>query len=182
MDTAPTFPEVLQDFRKFLEEHGLLDESGHRLARFCFCSDGPYDIRDFVVKQCFISKVSSVELRLRTLADCGVLRRPTTDPSPHLAQLGRHGRTQSSGGVPQHHHRGRSGTATGESAVAALPPSNKLLLTATTQVGAFPLPKRMTFSIPRQLHALGLEPFEGRQHSGIDVSSVRTLAMPRLSL
>ena len=28
----------------------------------------------------------------------------------------------------------------------------------------------MTLSIPRQLHALGLEPFEGRQHSGIDVS------------
>ena len=85
VDTAPTFPEVLQDFRKFLEEHGLLDESGHRLSRFCFFSYGPYDIRDFVVKQCFISKVSSVELRLRSLADCGVLRRPMTDPSPHLA-------------------------------------------------------------------------------------------------
>ena len=37
------------------------------------------------------------------------------------------------------------------------------------QAGAFPLPRRVIFSIPRQLHALSFEPFEGRQHSGIDV-------------
>ncbi len=42
---------------------------------------------------------------------------------------------------------------------------------AQAQGGASPLPKRVSFSISRQLYALGLEPFEGRQHSGIDVSS-----------
>ena len=57
MDEAPAFPEVLQQFRKFLEKHKLVDAGGQRTTRFCFCSDGPYDVRDFVVKQCFMSKV-----------------------------------------------------------------------------------------------------------------------------
>ncbi len=56
MDAAPTFPQVLQEFRTFLEKNKLIDHCGQRLVRFCFCTDGPYDIRDFVVKQCFISK------------------------------------------------------------------------------------------------------------------------------
>jgi len=59
VDAAPLFPEVLQSFQKFLVKHGLIDElTGERLVRFCWCSDGPFDVRDFVVKQCFISKVS----------------------------------------------------------------------------------------------------------------------------
>ncbi len=57
VDHAPPFPEVLEHFRGFLAKHQLIDAAtGRRLARFCFCSDGPYDVRDFVVKQCFISK------------------------------------------------------------------------------------------------------------------------------
>ena len=59
MDAAPLFSDVLQSFQKFLVKHGLIDElTGERLVRFCWCSDGPFDVRDFVVKQCFISKVS----------------------------------------------------------------------------------------------------------------------------
>lgn len=55
---APTFPRVLKHFSKFLAEHGLIDpKNGRPVARFCWCSDGPFDIRDFVVKQCFISKI-----------------------------------------------------------------------------------------------------------------------------
>ncbi|KAG6889726.1 hypothetical protein C0995_015024 [Termitomyces sp. Mi166 len=57
VDTAPPFPVVLASLRDFMAEHGLIDgETGERLVRFCWCSDGPFDIRDFVVKQCFISK------------------------------------------------------------------------------------------------------------------------------
>lgn len=56
MDSAPQFPEVLTELQKFMIKHGLIGKDGERLARFCWCSDGPYDIRDFVVKQCFISK------------------------------------------------------------------------------------------------------------------------------
>lgn len=61
MDAAPTFPDVLLEFQRWLEKHKLVDGSGQRLVRFCFCSDGPYDIRDFVVKQCFISKVGQLQ-------------------------------------------------------------------------------------------------------------------------
>lgn len=59
VDSAPLFPAVMEAFQNFMVKHGLLDgESGERLVRFCWCSDGPFDVRDFVVKQCFISKVS----------------------------------------------------------------------------------------------------------------------------
>ncbi|KAG6920001.1 hypothetical protein DXG01_013350 [Tephrocybe rancida] len=58
VDAAPPFPAVLASFQKFMIKHGLIDgETGERLVRFCWCSDGPFDVRDFVVKQCFISKV-----------------------------------------------------------------------------------------------------------------------------
>ncbi|KAI0336311.1 hypothetical protein GY45DRAFT_1315626 [Cubamyces sp. BRFM 1775] len=130
VDSAPSFPEVLDEFRKFLEKHGLIDpETGRRLTRFCFCSDGPYDVRDFVVKQCFISKIpvptwltwDVMDVR-RVVGECHAFTTSAT--------------------VDRDAQR--------------------------RPAGAFPLPRRVALSIPRQLHALGLEPFEGRQHSGID--------------
>ncbi|TFK90933.1 hypothetical protein K466DRAFT_573941 [Polyporus arcularius HHB13444] len=124
VDAAPTFPEVLQEFRTFLEKNKLIDHCGQRLVRFCFCTDGPYDIRDFVVKQCFISKIPVPVWLTWDVMD---VRRA----------------------VGEWHD---FATASAE----------------RRQVGAFPLPRRVVLSIPRQLHALGLEPFEGRQHSGID--------------
>lgn len=59
VDGAPTFPQVMKTFKKFLEKNGLIEpETGRRLVRFAWCTDGPWDVRDFVIKQCFISKVS----------------------------------------------------------------------------------------------------------------------------
>lgn len=58
VNLAPTFPKVLKMFARFLAQHGLIDpRNGRALQRICWCSDGPFDIRDFVVKQCFISKI-----------------------------------------------------------------------------------------------------------------------------
>ncbi|KIM48852.1 hypothetical protein M413DRAFT_61219 [Hebeloma cylindrosporum] len=58
VDSAPRFSEALVSLEAFLVKHGLLEaETGKRQKRFCWCSDGPWDIRDFFVKQCFISKV-----------------------------------------------------------------------------------------------------------------------------
>ncbi|KAI8998834.1 ribonuclease H-like domain-containing protein [Trametes punicea] len=129
VDSAPSFPEVLDRFRRFLEKHGLTDpQSGRRLTRFCFCTDGPYDIRDFVVKQCFISKIPVPVWLTWDVMD---VRRS----------------------VGEWH---AFATADADRGADHRP------------AGAFPLPRRVTLSIPRQLHALGLEPFEGRQHSGID--------------
>ncbi|KAF9036740.1 ribonuclease H-like domain-containing protein [Panaeolus papilionaceus] len=58
VDAAPNFAEVLIQLEAFLVDNGLIEEgTGKRLKKFCWCSDGPFDIRDFVVKQCFISNV-----------------------------------------------------------------------------------------------------------------------------
>ena len=57
------------DFTNFLAANGLIDPvTGARLERFVFCSDGPFDVRDFVVKQCYISKV---RCRSLLLSQCG---------------------------------------------------------------------------------------------------------------
>lgn len=59
VDNAPTFPTVLQMFEKFLIKNGLIDAvTGERLVHFCWCTDGPFDVQNFVVKQCFISKIA----------------------------------------------------------------------------------------------------------------------------
>ncbi|OCH95630.1 hypothetical protein OBBRIDRAFT_809778 [Obba rivulosa] len=58
VNSAPTFPQVMKTFEEFMIRNGLIDaETGRRLVRFCWCCDGPWDIRDFVVKQCFMSKM-----------------------------------------------------------------------------------------------------------------------------
>ncbi|KAH9854042.1 ribonuclease H-like domain-containing protein [Lenzites betulinus] len=117
VDKAPTFPEVLEHFRAFLAKHQLIDsESGRRLTRFCFCSDGPYDIRDFVIDMPVWLTWDVMDVRFA---------------------------------VGEWHALATAGTE-------------------YRTTGAFPLPRRVSLSIPRQLHALGLAPFEGRPHSGID--------------
>ncbi|KAI0303413.1 ribonuclease H-like domain-containing protein [Multifurca ochricompacta] len=50
VDGAPFFPEVARRFSTFLAQHGLIHpETGERLVRFCWCTDGPFDVRDFVI-------------------------------------------------------------------------------------------------------------------------------------
>lgn len=170
VDVAPTFSEVLQDFRKFMEKHKLIDGNGQRLMRFCFCSDGPYDIRDFVVKQCFISKAGHMgaepgwSLTAVAAAQIPVPVWLTWDVMDVRRVVGQwHDFTTAA-------TRDRSTSPVSRS--RRIYPEIELLVTrGVVQEGAFPLPRRVVLSIPRQLHALGLEPFEGRQHSGIDVSS-----------
>lgn len=70
-------------FQAFMIKHGLLDaDTGERLVRFCWCSDGPFDVRDFVVKQCFISKVREYIDLGWFIASC----------NPHNAGLGSNAR------------------------------------------------------------------------------------------
>ncbi|KAL4251632.1 3'-5' Exoribonuclease [Abortiporus biennis] len=125
VDSAPHFSTVLLTFRDFLTRHGLIDPlSGTPLVKFCWCTDGPWDVRDFVVKQCFISKI---QIPIWLSGDVMDVRRLVArwqdKHDPH-----RKPKVQSSFAQPQ---------------------------------GTF-LP------ITRQLHLLGLSPFEGRQHCGID--------------
>ncbi|KAJ7582936.1 ribonuclease H-like domain-containing protein [Mycena floridula] len=57
VEEAPPFAHVLDSCSRFLVKHGLIDATGKPLLPFAWCSDGPWDIAHFVVKQCFISRV-----------------------------------------------------------------------------------------------------------------------------
>ncbi|KAI8607494.1 ribonuclease H-like domain-containing protein, partial [Chytriomyces sp. MP71] len=51
VDAAPLFPEVLKLFDAFLSRHQV------KHARMRFITDGPWDIRDFVTKQCNLCNI-----------------------------------------------------------------------------------------------------------------------------
>jgi hypothetical protein len=58
LDCAPQFKTLLRRFQAFLAKHGLVDpRTGKPMKRFAFCTDGPFDVRDFCVKTAFINKV-----------------------------------------------------------------------------------------------------------------------------
>ncbi|KAL0947144.1 hypothetical protein HGRIS_013272 [Hohenbuehelia grisea] len=124
VDGAPNFAGVLALMHRFLVKNGLLDaETGQPLMRFCWCCDGPWDIRDFFVKQCFISQVDMpdwirgdmLDVRLLVAHSLTTQHKPNPIPNPRS-----------------------------------------------------PNTFRRTLNIPGQLKALGLSPFEGTLHSGID--------------
>jgi len=136
VDAAPDFSAVLRSFRAFLVEHKLIEKNGKRRLRFCWCSDGPFDIRDFVVKQCFISQIPFPDWMTGDVLNVRALVMDHTS--------GRHtSRTQ-----PQHG----------------------------------PFTRIVTLNIPGQLLALGLPPFLGRQHSGIDDTRNLARIMKQLAL
>ncbi|KAK7693238.1 hypothetical protein QCA50_002804 [Cerrena zonata] len=145
VDNAPHYTAVIAKFREFLVRHGLIDPvSNTPLVRFCWCTDGPWDIRDFVVKQCFISKIPIPTWLSGDVID---VRRVVS-------------RWQEKHDPPAKRPKVRN--------------LNPIRVSDTNvQVplqSAFPQPQGTYLPIPRQLHLLSLSPFEGRQHCGLDVS------------
>jgi 3'-5' exoribonuclease 1 len=52
IDQSPPFVEVLNNFQEFLSKYELFQSSSA-----AFVTDGPFDIRDFITKQCKHSKI-----------------------------------------------------------------------------------------------------------------------------
>lgn len=52
VDQSPTFIQVLNEFQEFLARYSLFQS-----ASASFVTDGPFDIRDFITKQCKHSKI-----------------------------------------------------------------------------------------------------------------------------
>ncbi|KAI9499027.1 ribonuclease H-like domain-containing protein, partial [Zychaea mexicana] len=52
VDASPTFIEVLNSFQEFLAKHSLFQKKSA-----VFVTDGPFDIRDFITKQCAHSDI-----------------------------------------------------------------------------------------------------------------------------
>ncbi|ORY99409.1 ribonuclease H-like domain-containing protein [Syncephalastrum racemosum] len=53
VDKSPVFVDVLNAFQQFMLKHDL-----YQTKSACFVTDGPYDIRDFITKQCDISHLA----------------------------------------------------------------------------------------------------------------------------
>lgn len=57
IDEAPSLSEVFSLLKVFMAKHNLIDKDTEQsLTRFCWCTDGPWDIQDLLLKTCFISK------------------------------------------------------------------------------------------------------------------------------
>jgi inhibitor of KinA sporulation pathway (predicted exonuclease) len=89
VDAAPPFATLVHSqFREFLARNGLINAfTGEPIVRFCWCSDGPWDIRDFVVKQCFISKVCPCELFPRHVRGVELHVYPDAHPNMVITRL-----------------------------------------------------------------------------------------------
>ncbi|KAK3845624.1 MAG: ribonuclease H-like domain-containing protein [Linnemannia gamsii] len=70
VDSAPTFVEVLERFEEWLTSHRIIASDWTRndttaiaaqpngkKKTYCFVTDGPFDIRDFISKQCLHSNI-----------------------------------------------------------------------------------------------------------------------------
>ncbi|KAI4524140.1 hypothetical protein K525DRAFT_253966 [Schizophyllum commune Loenen D] len=148
VDAAPPFADVLRSFYAFMIRHGLIDRrTGKRLVKYCWCSDGPFDLRDFVVKQCFLSRVNIVfpEWMRGDVLDVRV---------PVMQWMDE-----------------QSSSSDTSSTTSGSPPSiSPMSYASSPQYNQYKpmFPRRRTPNIPAQLRALGLPEFQGRQHSGID--------------
>ncbi|CAE7055072.1 unnamed protein product [Rhizoctonia solani] len=70
IDTAPQFKTLLRRFQAFLAKHDLVDaRTGKPTKRFAFCTDGPFDVRDFCVKTAYINKLPMPEWLRQDVVD-----------------------------------------------------------------------------------------------------------------
>lgn len=58
VESAPTFPDVILKLRKWMKGEGLIDEDDQIVEECCWCTDGPWDLRDFIPKQLHITPLS----------------------------------------------------------------------------------------------------------------------------
>ncbi|KAF6764855.1 hypothetical protein DFP72DRAFT_1039730 [Ephemerocybe angulata] len=142
---APLFPEMLAQLHQFLMKNELLDEHGQSLATV------PFDVRDFVVKQCFISKVRVPSWLQGDILDVRTL------VLKHLTLL---------------HPPDKSKTKKQNSKRVGVFSAATVLRTFVVLMGLVTQPwasaTRRTMNIAAQLKALDLSEFAGREHSGID--------------
>jgi len=119
----------MNTFRDFMVRNGLIDPSmGERIVRFTWCCDGPFDVQQFLVKQCFISNIAIPEWINGNFIDVKAMVKEW-----HASVL-------------RQAHRARP------------------------EQPSPTIPKELPYplSIRRQLEVLGLPPFKGREHCGID--------------
>lgn len=176
VDTAPLWSKVVEDFWKFLCKHELVEDTStgksslqnFRLRRgVAWINHGPADLRDFVIKQCWISGGPKDK-------DYGAppifLRGPLIDIRKGIASLfkweqelrAEHCRTTSSSrSTPFPEFGGENGFQVIPPAASNSPP---IVKEDPRTTGLSPHEQ----SLAGLLDLLNIGPFQGRQHCGMD--------------
>ncbi|WRT69622.1 uncharacterized protein IL334_006611 [Kwoniella shivajii] len=152
VDKAPTFPQMLKKFEKWMDKWELRDEKGLKDA--LWVTDGPWDLRDFVSKQLHITPPSPF---------------PTYFHGPYLNV-----KFAVQSVLSELHRR----TAYASEHPGDEPNERALSVITTSKIGKiekktgkskdYGKSKGFYFNISGMVEALGLGEFEGRQHSGLD--------------
>ncbi|BGP37752.1 hypothetical protein JCM10449v2_001674 [Rhodotorula kratochvilovae] len=179
VNTAPAFPELCKRFyRDFILPHRLFTAEN----RTIWVTDGPWDLRDFVAKTCYLSKMARppwlageiIDLRNLTSAFFASLKKRSPSSSPPPAPAG------GEAFAPLDEALATAEPPTPAPLPAPLAPSSSAAPTssAPTDSSTTPSPpptylpsSRLTapanLSLPSVLSALTLPPFDGRLHSGL---------------
>ncbi|WVR08125.1 hypothetical protein IAU60_005171 [Kwoniella sp. DSM 27419] len=154
VDKAPTFPQMLKKFEKWLDKWDLRTDKGLKDA--LWVTDGPWDLRDFVPKQLHITP---------------------TNPHPayfHGPYLNLKFAVQAVLSESYRRDSYAASHSTDPPNVQALSPitTQKTRPVDKTKGGkAKDVTRSFYFNIPGMVEALNLGEFEGRQHSGLDDAS-----------
>ncbi|GAA5848311.1 hypothetical protein JCM8547_004475 [Rhodosporidiobolus lusitaniae] len=187
--SAPTFPVLCRLFqRDFMAKHHLFTPQN----RTIWVTDGPWDLRDFVSKTCYLSRTPRpdwlageiIDLRIAVSNFFSVLKeekklqrregsRSPSPPSPlpaASAALPQPASANSSSDPPPLAVKDPLPTplASPSALPSSSPSSSSLALSSTpTYLPSSRLTAPSTFSLPSVLSALTLPPFQGRLHSGL---------------
>ncbi|KAG8900435.1 hypothetical protein FRB99_006045 [Tulasnella sp. 403] len=118
-------------------------------SRFAWATDGPFDLRDFLVKQCFISRMAIPEYFLGDIIDVRKVVGSWVD----------HGGDRKALSILN---------STPQSPLLSKPPSPLSSIPSTRPSFHRGHAKKQSLNIPLQLQALSLGSFSGQQHRGID--------------
>ncbi|BGP13783.1 hypothetical protein JCM10213_006385 [Rhodosporidiobolus nylandii] len=189
VDAAPTFPKLCEHFyRNFCVKHHLFTPGNRTL----WATDGPWDLRDFVAKTCYLSRTERppwlagdiIDLRIAVsnffsdLKEQKKQRQGGHSPSPPhptnaFAALGEAAQSSSPSPSPPAPPPPAEVEAPLPSPIAA-PTDPSLLAPSTPPAEPIPtyLPSHQlsappNLSLNSVLAALTLPPFEGRLHSGL---------------
>ncbi|EST06598.1 Exonuclease, RNase T/DNA polymerase III [Kalmanozyma brasiliensis GHG001] len=172
VDAAPTWPKVVQLFFQFLRTHDLVEDTStpstnhlhnYRLRRgVTWINHGPADLRDFVIKQCWISGHARDK-------DAGAppifLRGPLVDIRRGIASLFKWEQE-----LKAEQNRAVTRAATplefgGEDGFQVISPASATVVKEDPRTtGLSPYDQ----SLAGLLELLNIGPFQGRQHSGLD--------------
>ncbi|KPV75655.1 uncharacterized protein RHOBADRAFT_43078 [Rhodotorula graminis WP1] len=174
VDKAPTFPDLCKRFyNDFILPRRLFTPEN----RTVWVTDGPWDLRDFVAKTCYLSKTPRppwlagdiIDLRNLAAAFFSSLKKRSPSPPAVPASSGAGARDEGDAvEVPSTPAPLPAPLAPADAAVP--PPSTSLASSAPCDPVYLPshaLTAPPNLSLPSVLAALTLAPFEGRLHSGL---------------